>query len=106
MEPGDLTLELVKPLVGTKFEVALPDGGTTTLTLDDALPYEIPQRRRSRGVTEPKRQPFSVYFLGPPSPILPQSMYTFRSENVTLETVFIVPVGADEQAAEYEAIFT
>ncbi len=75
------------------------------MKLDEVLPYEPRQRRRPRGKT-PRRDPFSVYFLGPVSPILPQAMYTFRGEAQTFEKLFIVPIGQDGDATEYEAVFT
>jgi hypothetical protein len=105
MELGELTIETAKPLAGTTFEVTLPDGRTTTLKLDDALAYE--QRGRpARSGPAKRRVPFSMYFLGPPSEILPQGSYTLRSERVTWNAVFIVPIGRDEEATEYEAVFT
>ncbi len=41
----------------------------------------------------PRREPFALYFLGPPSPILPQAIYTLRGDAVTFDQLFIVPVG-------------
>src|SRR5262249_7508609 len=102
MDLGDLTIEIAQPLVGTTFTLMLEDGRTTTMTLDEALPYDLRQRRRR---TAPKRAPFSLYFLGDPAIMLPQGMYTFRSEAITFEHLFIVPIGHDAQATEYEAVF-
>jgi hypothetical protein len=106
MNLAELTIEAAKPLAGTVFEVALPDGGTTQMKLDDALTLDVRQRRRVRGAPTPKREPFSLYFLGEPSFVLPQGMYDFTSEALTLEGLFIVPVGQDDQNTEYEAVFT
>jgi hypothetical protein len=103
MELGDLTLDNIKPHVGTTFDVPLGDGRTTTLKLDEAVPFEMRQRRQR---VQPKRQPFSLFLLGDPSMVLPQGMYDLKSEALTLEGIFIVPVGQDEQATEYEAVFT
>jgi hypothetical protein len=47
-----------------------------------------------------------LYFVGPVSPTLPQAMYTFRADTLTLEQLFIVPVGQDGDGTEYEAVFT
>jgi len=106
MELADYTLELAEPLVGKMFEVELPEGGTTTMKLEDALPYEVHQRRTSRKAAVPKRAPFALYFTGPPAPALPQAMYVFRSGGEAFGTIFIVPVSADEDGVEYEAVFT
>ena len=103
MDLADLTIDAIKPHLGTIFEVPLPDGSTTKLTLDAALPYEVRARRSNR---KPKREPFSLFLLGDPSVILPQGMYELRSEVMTLEQLFIVPVGRDDEGTEYEAVFT
>ena len=105
MDLGELTLEKAKALQGTKFELSLGDGSTTMITLDEALPFDVRQRRRTRARYTPKRDPFALYFLGEPSLIVPQGSYTFRAETVTFEMLFIVPVGQDDQATEYEAVF-
>jgi hypothetical protein len=105
MDLGELTFESAQPLAGTIFEVTLPDGRVTTLKLDETLRYEAPGRK-PRGARASKRTPFSMYFLGPPSEILPQGTYTLRSERVTWDAIFLVPVGRDAEATEYEAVFT
>ena len=103
MELGALTIESAKELVGTVFEVTLENGLITRLKLDDAIALELRQPRRPR--VTPKRTPFSLYFLGDPAMVLPQGMYTFRSAGTTLENLFVVPVGRDDEATEYEAVF-
>lgn len=104
MNLGELTMELVLPLVGTSFEIASADGGVVRLTLDEALPFELRQRR-ARAPSTPRRVPFSLYFVGPRTAVLPQAMYTLRSAAVTLENLFLVPIGADDETVEYEAVF-
>jgi hypothetical protein len=105
MDLAELTYEKAKAIEGTVFQVTLPDDTTAELKLDEVIRYDTRQRRRPRGVT-PKREPFSLYFLGPRSPVLPQAIYTFRSATETFEHLFIVPIGQDETATEYEAVFT
>lgn len=105
MDLAELTLDAVRPMVGATFNVLHPDGGTLALTLADALPFETPARRSARMASKPRRAPFSLYFLGPPAPVLPQAMYTFHHDRFGLGPVFIVPVGADAEAVEYEAVF-
>jgi len=106
MDLAELTLESAKALVGTTFEITLADGTTTTLTLDEAVPFDVKQRRRQRSSAAPKRESFALYFVGTPSMIVPQGMYPFRSENVSFDQLFIVPIGQDGEATEYEACFT
>jgi hypothetical protein len=101
------TIDAATELVGTRFRVTAPDGTSVEMTLTDALVFETPLRRSARksGI-ETKRKPFSIYFVGPPQPILPQAMYRFESERLTFENLFIVPLGNDAQGTEYEAVFT
>ena len=103
MNLADLTLDNIQPFLGTVFDVTLDDGKTTQLRLDEAARFEVRQRRQR---AKPRREPFSLYLLGDPALVLPQGMYTLRSEALTLEDLFIVPLGKDEQASEYEAVFT
>jgi len=105
MDLGELTLEKAKAFEGTTFEISLDEGRTVTLKLDEVASYAAHQHRRGRAAA-PKREPFALYFLGDPSLVLPQGMYALRSEAVTFDSLFIVPVGRDEQATEYEAVFT
>ena len=106
MDLKDLTLETAKPLEGAVFEVTLPEGRTTTLKLDEAATLDVRQRRRVRGGFMPKREPFSLYFLGDPALILPQGTYNLAGEAASFDQIFIVPVGHDEEHTEYEAVFT
>ena len=98
---GTFTLEEAKALIGTVFTVTV-DGNDYQLKLYDAAPFEFRARRKAQ---VPKRAPFSVYFNGPSDPILWQGTYTLRSDEAALETVFIVPIGRDEEGTEYEAVF-
>jgi hypothetical protein len=107
MHLRDLTIETAKPLEGTTFQITLADRRTTPITLDEVLPYELPTRRRARPGPAARtfRVPFSLYFHGDPAIVLAQGMYTLRGETETLEDVFIVPIGHDNQTTLYEAVF-
>jgi hypothetical protein len=108
MELNELTLETAKSLQGTRFDLTTEDGRTVPMTLDSALPYVLQERRRTRGTAAPtpKREPFALYFLGSPAEILPQGMYVMQSPTLTFDGIFIVPIGQDAEATEYEAVFT
>ena len=106
MELSDLTLDRARALAGTTFAVGLPDGASTTVVLDEALPYDLRPHRRARAGHVPRRDPFALYFLGDPAMILPQGTYRLESATATFEMLFIVPIGHDAQATEYEAVFT
>jgi hypothetical protein len=106
MNLDELTLETAKTLEGTVFDVLLPDGTTTSMTLEEAVVFDVKQRRRARPGATPRREAFALYFAGPPSVMLPQGMYPFRSETIAFEQLFIVPIGQNAEATEYEACFT
>ena len=52
-----------------------------------------------------QREPFSLIFLGPRLPILPQRMYTFDCGQLGSLEIFIVPIGSDNSGTKYEAVF-
>jgi hypothetical protein len=104
MDLAELTYEKAKSIEGTVYAVDLPDGTSIELKFDEALPFEVRQNRR-RG-RSPKREPFSLYFIGPRTPILPQAIYHLRGESHSFENLFIVPIAQDERGTEYEAVFT
>ena len=49
---------------------------------------------------------YSLEFLGPRLPILPQRIYGLRNENMGELEIFLVPIGANQEGVRYEAIFT
>jgi hypothetical protein len=51
------------------------------------------------------REPFSLIFLGPCQPILPQRMYTFEFGELGSLEIFIVPIQSDSSGTKYQAIF-
>ena len=54
----------------------------------------------------PRSEPFSLIFLGPPNPILPQATYRLTHDQLGELDIFIVPVGPDPQGRiQYEAVF-
>ena len=105
MDLAALTFDAARTLEGTTFQVELADHSVVSLTLDQVLPYETRRRRRVRTAGTARRDPFSLYFLGPPSPTLRQAIYTLRGDATTFEQLFIVPVDQDGEATEYEAVF-
>jgi hypothetical protein len=53
-----------------------------------------------------RRDPYSLVFRGPASPVLPQRIYRFRHERMGDLELFLVPIGPDGEGMRYEAIFT
>ena len=95
---GDVTIETFQPLVGSSFWVQAAER-RIELRLTSAKKVMESQAARL------KRNPFSLFFLGPI--LLPQQIY-----HVTHETfaepldIFLVPIGQDPNGYSYEAVFT
>jgi hypothetical protein len=52
------------------------------------------------------RAPFSIVFLGPREPVLPQRIYRLEHEALGTLDLFLVPIGRDDAGVRYEAVFT
>ena len=63
------------------------------------------QKLHSHGRKEGQREPFSLIFLGPRQPVLPQRMYNFDFGQLGSFEIFIVPIGPDSSGMKYEAVF-
>lgn len=61
---------------------------------------------RQVGGSEGDRVPFSLTFLGPVDPVLPQRIYAIRHADLGSFELFIVPVARDGNGTSYEAVFT
>jgi hypothetical protein len=59
-------------------------------------------QRGAEGLT---REAFSLMFMGPVEPLLPQQIYPLRHEQLGLLELFLVPVGSDASGTRYEAVF-
>jgi len=93
------TCDQFQPLVGTGFELQAATGETLPATLVEAQPLGMPPVGG--------RQPFSLLFLGPPAPVLPQRIYGLAHESAAVPAMelFIVPVRANHEGIYYEAVF-
>jgi len=86
--------------LGKIFRLLLADGPPLDLVLVEA-------RNLSPGqaATAPRREPFSLVFLGPARPVLAQRIYPLENEALGRLEIFLVPIGADSGGVKYEAIF-
>ena len=55
----------------------------------------------------PRAQPFSIYFMGPASPRLPQQIYKLTHDSMGELDLFLVPIGPHPTRGGmvYEAVF-
>lgn len=84
--------------VGETFRVEGPSGAFP-LTLVEAT--DLARRESPR----PGRCPFSVIFLGPPTPVLTQGIRALEHATLGRLEIFLVPIGPDAAGMRYEAVF-
>lgn len=95
-----LTIDNFEPLTGSSFWVEFPNGAKVELRLErvgKVMESELAQLQR---------QPFSLYFVGPKSFLLKQHTYRVTHESMEPMEIFLVPVGEQKDAYQYEAVFT
>jgi hypothetical protein len=97
----ELTFENVHPLIGSSFRVAVPDRGDVELKITDVC--KVMERVKSPRL---KRQPFSIFLLGPADVLLGQGTHPLHHDEMGELTIFLVPIGKRDNGFEYEAVFT
>jgi len=81
-----------------EYRVKLEDGTELTLELAEASPLELSSKGGAR-------EQFSLLFNGPAEPLLPQAIYTLENAELGTIEIFLVPVAADGEGVDYEAVF-
>lgn len=97
-----LSISDFKPLVGAAFTIRFPDG-TLELTLGAVEPHGT--RAPRPDVPGLRTEPFSLVFLGPLAPVLPQRTWALEHPVLGTHEVFLVPLGPQEGRMRYEAVF-
>jgi len=95
----ELTFDVMQPLIGTSFRLAVEGRDDIELKVTDVCKV----MERSKRLT---RQPFSIYFAGPRDVLVKQGTYRLRHEQLGEMSIFIVPVAQAAGGFEYEAVFT
>ena len=90
----ELRLDEFNGREGESFELLLDDR-SLPFTLEKAT--ALPPTTRDTGA-------FTLDWVGPYEPVLPQGIYTLRRGDDEFE-MFIVPIGRDRSGARYEAVF-
>lgn len=93
----DLTPTALEELTGTPFHIHY--GGESPL---EVVLYEVARHEQHPG---PRQEPFSAYFRGPRSPVLPQQIYPMKHDRLGTVELFLVPIGPDAHGMRYEAVF-
>lgn len=95
-----LTMDTFEPHVGTSFFAEFPNGAKVELRLTGV--GKVMESEAARLA----RQPFSLWFDGPRSFLLQQATYRLVHDTLEPMEIFLVPVGAEANAYQYEAVFT
>ena len=83
---------------GEAFLIRLDDGSAVETRLQSA--------RTWGSGSDGHRVPFTLTFVGPLQPVLPQRIYRLEHAGVGEFDLFLVPVGPNAQGMQYEAVFT
>ena len=94
--PDDLTIDSFSGRVGERFGLD-DDGASHDLELVEC---------ERLGQAALDRVPFSIVFLGPRDPVLPQRIYSLAHDELGELEVFLVPIAQGADGTRYEAIFT
>lgn len=90
------------PHVGTVFSITFTDG-TLELTLGVVEPNGARVPRPD--APDLRAEPFSLLFLGPLQPVLPQRTWDLIHPVLGPLRVFLVPLGPKDGRMRYEAVF-
>ncbi len=97
-----LSISDFAPLVGAAFMIRFPDG-TLELTLGAVESHGT--RAPRPDVPTLRTEPFSLVFLGPPAPVLPQRTWALEHASLGAFEIFLVPIGPIDGRMRYEAVF-
>ena len=89
-----LSYEELAAQIGTKFALT-----------DAPVPVELELAEVTERRATARQEDFSLIFRGVREFILPQRIYHLKHERLGAGSLFLVPIGATEQYAEYEAAF-
>ena len=95
-----LTIDSFTPHVGSSFHLEAEGLQSMELTLESVDP--VGQEPKP---DEQRQRPFSLLFLGPLEPTLPQQMVPLRHAVMGGLDLFLVPLGPNEKGMIYEAVF-
>ena len=100
--PESPTPATFTPHVGTVFEITFTDG-ILELTLASVASFGT--RAPRPDVPDLRTEPFSLLFLGPLHPVLPQRTWGLAHSSLGALEIFLVPIGPKDGRMRYEAVF-
>lgn len=95
-----LTVDRFKGEIGKTFRLTPESAPAIEVVLIEARDLSL-----QSSVPGAKRAPFALVFRSPSGPVLPQRIYALENETLGRLDIFLVPIGADKDGVQYEAIF-
>jgi hypothetical protein len=92
----ELNAKLCSEQLHTKFKVRT----------ENTAPVELELCEVNEPATIPRLELFSLMFVGPPVPRLPQGIHRLEHAKLGTIQIFITAVAGDEDGISYEAIFS
>jgi hypothetical protein len=90
-------------LLKTKFRVRLDSAQFVELELVQVTPGRADiGANPARGL---RQESFSLLFNGPEHPFLPQCTYRFEHDQLGQFDLFVVPIGREQAAFQYQVVF-
>ena len=102
MDLQDVTHETFAGRIGEHFLLQPEGAEPVDLVLVECREYRADVGRPPEAA---RRLPFSLFFLGPSAPILPQRIYPAMHAELGELDLFFVPVGQDASGTTYEVVF-
>jgi len=81
-------------------------GDSFVVSVDGAAPIDFVLTPVQRLAPRPGgRDPFSLFFHGPPAPLVAQGVHHLEHPTMGELDIFVVPIGADQDKIVYQAVF-
>src|SRR3954468_3296257 len=94
-----LTADDFKPAIGERFRTTAADAPVLELELTEV---KLQNPDAPAADADGVRAPFSLTFVGPVEPQLPQRIYRLEHESLGPLEIFIVPVASSESGISYQ----
>jgi hypothetical protein len=98
-----MTADIAK-LTAADFEPRIDDGFHVSTPTGEVRLKLVEVRRLGKAIREDGA--FSLTFLSPPGPHLPQAIYPLHNPALGPIELFLVPLGPKDGGNSYEAVFT
>jgi len=91
----DLNAKIFREQLHSQFRVQQAPTGTITLELVEVVENDL----------SPKMELFSLHFLGPATPRMPQHIHTLEHDKLGTFSIFLTAIAGDADGITYESVF-